>query len=92
MSEPVTLTDVLAVLLAAFGSLPAPVVPLTAALPTAVGVPETVHAIEAPGANATGGVGEHDVVNPAGKPVTAQVAADAVIAGAAAFVHVNEPA
>jgi hypothetical protein len=91
MSEPVVAIDVDAVLFAAFGSLLAPVVPLMADVAGDVGVPETVHVIAAPGATVDGGVGAHDVVRPAGRPLTAHDALVAAIAGAAAFEHVNVP-
>jgi hypothetical protein len=91
MSEPVVVIVVDAVLLAAFGSLLAPVVPLIVDAAGVVGVPETVHVILAPGATVLGGDGAHDVVSPAGKPVTAHAALVAVMAGAAAFEHVNVP-
>ena len=91
MSAPVTATDVVAVLLAEFGSFPAPVVPVSVAEPTVVGVPETVHVIAAPAATVAGGVGAHEVLNPAGKPLIAHVAPVAASAGDAAFEHVNVP-
>lgn len=91
MSEPVTAIDPDAVLFAVFGSLLALVVPDTVAVPTAVGVPLTVQVIAAPGAMVAGGTGEHVVVRPAGRPLTAQVAAVAATAGAAALVHVKVP-
>ena len=91
MSEPVTAMAVDAVLLAGVASLVALVVPLIGALPTDVGVPETVHVIAAPGATEVGGTGKQLVVNPAGKPLTAHVALVAAMAGAAAFAHVNVP-
>jgi hypothetical protein len=91
MSEPLVASTVVAVLLAVFGSFAAPVVPVTAEELGAVGVPETVHVIEAPGATDAGGTGEHVVVRPAGKPVMPQLAAVAAIAGAAAFEQVNVP-
>jgi hypothetical protein len=91
MSEPLAASTVVAVLLDVFGSFDAPVVPVTVELEGAVGVPETVHVIVAPGATLVGGVGEHDVVRPAGRPVTAQLAAVAAIAGDAAFEQVNVP-
>jgi hypothetical protein len=95
MSEPVTVTDAVAVLLAALPSLPAPVAPDSGEVPTAVGVPATVQVIAAPGASeaaGTVGVGEHVVVKPAGRPANAQLAFVAAIAGAAAFAHVKVPA
>ena len=89
MSEPVTLIAAVAVLLARFSSLLALVVPLSVALPTAVGVPDTVQVIVALGASdAAGTVGEQTVVRPAGKPLTAQVALVAAMDGAAAFEQV----
>ena len=69
----------------------APVVPVSVDDPTVVGVPETVQVMTPAGATVVGGVGEHDVVKPAGNPLTAHVAAVAAIAGAAAFIHVNVP-
>ena len=91
MSEPVVAIDVAAVLFVALPSLVAPVVPAIGLVATVVGVPETVQVIEAPAATAAGGTGTHDVVRPAGKPLTAQVAAVAPSAGAAALEHVNVP-
>jgi hypothetical protein len=91
MSEPLAASTVVAVLFAVFGSFVAPVVPVTVDELGVVGVPETVHVIAAPGATEAGGTGEHAVVRPAGKPVTAQLAAVAAIAGAAAFEQVNVP-
>ena len=91
MSEPVTAMEVVPVLFAVLPSLVAPVVPLTVLVATAVGVPYTVHVIEAPAATAAGGDGTHDVVRPAGKPLTAHDAAVAPSAGAAAFEHVKVP-
>jgi hypothetical protein len=81
-----------AVLLARLTSLVAPVLPARDALPTAVGVPETVQVMVALGAtDAAGTVCEHTVVRPAGRPVTAQLALVAAIAGVAAFEQVNVP-
>ena len=91
MSEPTAVIVVVAVLLAELPSLVAPVVPGSVELPSADGVPETVQVMLAPGATAVGGVGAHEVVRPAGKPETAQVAAVAPSTGAAAFEHVNVP-
>jgi hypothetical protein len=91
MSEPLAASVVVVVLLAVFGSFEAPVVPVTVDELVAVGVPETVHVIVAPGATETGGTGEHVVVRPAGKPVTPQLAAVAAMAGAAAFEQVKVP-
>ena len=91
MSEPVVAMVVEAVLLATTGSLVAPVVPLTVELPTVVGVPETVQVMAALGATVAGGVGAQDVVRPAGRPVTAQVADVAAMAGDAALVQVKVP-
>jgi hypothetical protein len=91
-SEPVTLIDAVAVLLPRLTSLVAPVVPLSVALPTAVGVPDTVHVIAAPGAtDAAGTDGAQTVLKPAGRPATAQLAAVAAIAGAAALLHLKVP-
>ena len=91
MSAPVTEIVVDAVLLATLTSLVAPVVPLTVDDPTVVGVPETVHVIDAPGATLAGGTGAHMVVKPAGSPDTAQVAPVAATSGAAPFEQVNVP-
>ena len=92
MSEPVNVIDLVAVLLAALPSLVAPVVPVAVMVAGAVGVPETVHVIVAPGATvAAGTVGEQVVVSPAGSPETEQVAFVAVSAGDAALVHANVP-
>ena len=91
MSDPVTVTVRVALLLAKFGSFDADVVPDTVAAPTAVGVPETVHVILVPEATVAGGVGEQEVVKPVGNPLTAHDALVAAIAGAAAFEHVNVP-
>jgi uncharacterized membrane protein YdfJ with MMPL/SSD domain len=91
MSEPVAVNVAVAVLLAVFGSLLAPVVPLTVEAAGVVGVPVTVQRICAPGATVAGGTGVHDAVSPAGRPATAQVAAVADIAGAAAFLHTKVP-
>jgi hypothetical protein len=91
-SAPVTLIAAIAVLFAVLTSLVAPVVPASAAPPTAVGVPETVQVMAAPGATeAAGAVGEQTVVRPAGKPLTAQPALVAATAGAAAFEQVYVP-
>ena len=91
MSEPVTEIEVEAVLFATLLSFVALVVPLTVEEPTAVGVPATVHVMEAPGARLTGGLGAQTVVKPAGRPETVHVAAVAVTAGDAALVHLNVP-
>jgi hypothetical protein len=92
-SAPKTAIDDAAVLLPVVGSLVAPVVPLIGLLPAAVGMPETVHVMEPPGAtgDAVGTVGAHTVTSPAGRPVTAQVAAVAAIDGAVALVQVKLP-
>jgi hypothetical protein len=92
MSEPLTTSDAVAVLLAALPSFPAPVDPDSADVPTAVGVPETVHVIVALGAReAAGTVGEQVVIKPAGRPAKAQLAAVAAIAGAPALAQVKVP-
>ena len=91
ISEPVEPIVAVAVLLVLLPSLLAPVVPVSVLAPLAVGVPETVHAIDAPGATLTGGVGAQDAVRPAGKPASEQVAAVAAIAGAAALEQVKAP-
>jgi hypothetical protein len=88
MSAPVTASVVIAVLLVAFGSFDAPVVPVSVDVPTVVGVPETVQVIEPPAATVTGVAGEHNAVRPAGSVAMAQVAAVAATAGDAALVHV----
>ena len=77
-----------------FGILPsldAPVEPVNVLVPGVVGVPETVQLIEAPGATLAGGVGEQDVVRPAGSPLTVQLAPTAATSGDAPFAHVNVP-
>jgi hypothetical protein len=86
-----TLMGATAVLFEIFGSLVAPVVPLTVNVPPVVGVPVTVHEMREAGATVVGGVGVHVVVRPEGKPVTAQEAAVAATAGGAALVHVYVP-
>jgi hypothetical protein len=91
ISEPVVVIDFDAVLFATIGSLLAPVVPLIVEAPGVVGVPETVHVMAALGATVLGGVGVHDVISPAGSPLTAHAALVAAIAGDAAFVQVNVP-
>jgi hypothetical protein len=90
-SEPTTASVVDAVSLAGFKSLEAPVVPLMAAVPTVVGVPETVQVMDAPAASgdAVGTIGAQVCVKPAGRPVAAQVAPMAAAAGDAALVHLN---
>jgi hypothetical protein len=91
-SAPITLIAAVAMLLARFTALDAPVVPEIGAFPSAVGVPETVHVMTAPGAtDAAGTVGEQLCDRPAGRPVTAHEAAVAATAGAAALVQVNVP-
>lgn len=57
MSEPTAPIVTVAVLLAGLPSLVAPVVPAIVLDPTAVGVPETVQVILAPGATVVGGIG-----------------------------------
>ena len=91
MSDAVVFSVVVAVLLAAFPSLVAPVVPVSVDEPGTVGVPETVQVITPPAATLAGGAGEQDVVRPAGRPEIEQVAAAAVSAGEAALVQVNVP-
>ena len=59
--------------------------------PVLTGVPETVHVILAPAATLAGGVGEHDVLRPVGKPLRAQAALVAVAVAAAAFVQLKVP-
>ena len=77
-----------AVLLAVLPSLVAPVLPLTAVEPAAVGVPVTVHVIEPPAAILAGVAGEQVAVKPGGSVPTEHDADVAVTAGAAAFEHV----
>ena len=91
ISEPVVVIELTAVLLAGVPSLVAPVVPVSDAVPTEVGVPETLHKMAAPAATVVGGVGEHDVVRPTGRPAIAHVAPVAARAGDAALVQVNVP-
>ncbi|MEZ5854624.1 MAG: hypothetical protein R3D67_07690 [Hyphomicrobiaceae bacterium] len=91
MSEPVVAIDVVAVLLAVTGSFVAPVVPVTVTVPVAVGAPLTVQVMPAPAATVAGGVGVHEVVRPAGRPDTAQLALVALAPAEAALVHVNVP-
>lgn len=88
MSEPVIASVAVAVLLAVFGSLVAPVEPLSDDEPGAVGVPETVQVIDAPGLTVAGGVGAQLEVRPAGSPAMAHDAAVAAMAGELAFVQV----
>lgn len=91
MSEPAVAMMVVAVLLAGLPSLLAPVTPLMVDEPVVVGVPETVQTICAPGVTEAGGVGVHDVVSPAGSPLTAQMALVAASAGEPALEHVKVP-
>ena len=91
MSEPVVVINAPAVLLAALPSLVAPVVPVNVLEPTVVGVPDTVQVTVAPAATVAGTVGEHDVVSPGGRPLTAHDAVVALTAGAAALVQLNVP-
>jgi hypothetical protein len=91
MSEPVVVIDDVAVLFAVFGSFVAPVVPVSDDEPGVVGVPDTVHVIDAPGLTVAGGVGVQLVVSPGGSPLIEHNAVVAAIAGAPAFVHVNVP-
>ena len=91
MSAPVVAMLVVAVLFAVFGSFVAPVVPVMGAVPTAVGVPETVQVILWPGKTSLGEVGEQTVERPAGRPATAHVACVAVMRGAVPFEHMNVP-
>ena len=60
MSDPVAPSVAVVVLLAGLPSFDAPVVPVIVLEPGVVGVPETVHVIDAPGATETGGVGAHE--------------------------------
>ena len=92
MLAPVVVIDVAAVLFATVASLLAPVVPLIVLVATAVGVPDTVQVIDAPGATLIGcGPGAQLTVSPAGSPLTAHVADVAVINGAAPLLQVNVP-
>ena len=91
ISEPVTFSEAVALLFAGLPSLVAPVVPVSVLEPTAVGVPETVQVNFAPAATVAGGVGAQLVLRPAGKPLTAQVAAVADAVAAAALVQVKVP-
>jgi hypothetical protein len=91
MSEPVAPSVAVAVLFKALPSFVAPVVPVTVELPGAVGMPVTVHEIDAPGATLVGGDGTHANERPDGRPLTAQVAAVAATAGDAALEQVNAP-
>ena len=77
-----------AALLALLLSLVAPVVPLSVEAPAAVGVPETVHEMLAPGATVAGGVGVQLDVRPAGRPLMAHDALVAATAGLVALEHV----
>lgn len=91
MSEPLIVRELTAVLLPRLPSLTAPVVPFSVDVPVAVGVPDTVHVIDAPGATVAGGVGEQLDVSPVGRPEIAHEALVAAIAGEFAFVHVYVP-
>ena len=92
ISEPVVVMVAEAELFAPLTSLVAPVVAVAVTAPVAVGVPATVHVMTPPAAKlATGEVGEHVDVKPAGNPLMAHVALVAAIAGAAAFVQVYVP-
>ena len=88
MSELLATMVVVAVLFVELPSLVAPVVPLTTELPDVVGVPETVQVMLAPAATAAGVAGTQTVESPAGKPLTAHVAAVAAKMGAAPFEQV----
>ena len=83
-----TAIDVDAVLFAALPSLLAPVVPGTAVVPLAVGVPVTEQTIDAPGETVAGGVGEHVAARPGGNVPTVQVAPVALNVEALEFVQV----
>ena len=91
ISDPVTLSEAVAELLAGLPSLVAPVVPVSVLEPTAVGVPETVQVILAPAITLVGGTGAHTVLRPAGSPLTAQLAAAADCVAEAALVQTNVP-
>jgi hypothetical protein len=69
-------------------SLVAPVETATVVLPDVVGVPDTGQLMLAPAATVAGGVGVHvPTVTPAGKPLTAQVAAVALAVAVALLVQ-----
>lgn len=91
ISELLMTSEVVAELFAALLSLTAPVVPFSVDVPVAVGVPETVHEIDAPGATVAGGAGVQFDVKPAGSPAMAHDALVAATAGDVAFVHVYVP-
>lgn len=74
------------------GSLLAPVVTLTDAVPAVLGVPETGQVIEEPGRSVAGGAGEQvPSVRPTGKPLTLHVALCAEAFAFAEFVHRIDP-
>ena len=91
MSAPVVVMEPAAVLLAGLPSFPALVVPLSSDVATAVGVPETVQVIDAPGTRLIRWLGTHVYVKPAGSPLRAHVGTNAVINGAAPLEHENVP-
>jgi hypothetical protein len=97
MSEPLTVTPAVAVLLPPAVAPPlvsfvAPVVTETVTAPAVVGVPETGHEILAPAATAAGGTGVHvPTVTPAGNPLIEHVAARAPAVAAALLVHSTVP-
>jgi hypothetical protein len=79
-------------LLAELLSLLAPVPTLTVDDPTAVGVPDTGQEIDAPTPTVAGGTGVHvPAANPAGKPLTLQVALVAEPVAEALLVHFMVP-
>lgn len=91
MSEPEIVSVPVSELFPVLKSFEAIVRPLSGNDPVAVGVPETVQTIEAPGATVAGVVGEQVDVRPAGKPETLQRTFVAAIDGALAFVQVKVP-
>lgn len=97
MSEPLTATGLVAVLLPPpvvppLMSLAAPVEAVAVDDPAAVGVPDTAHEMLAPAATVTGGVGVHaPTVTPGGKPETEQLADAALAVAVALLVHLIVP-
>ena len=83
----VTAMTIEAVLFDGLPSLVAPVAPGTVVLPFAVGVPETVQTMLAPGATVVGVDGEQLAERPGGKALTAQ---DAAIALAGATTELRQ--
>jgi hypothetical protein len=100
MSEPVVTMELVALLLPPvvmppLPSLVAPVVSVRGEVPTAVGVPLTVHVMAAPIARGAvvNTVGRHATVKPTGSPAIAQVAPAlaAAVAAGAVLVQVKVP-